>query len=72
MFNVSKEISLYDFEAWSGGKDRLDKAIELDVVGDLENYIFEMFGDSFSEGDLNDILWFEVDEFLEDFEMDED
>ena len=72
MFNVSQEMSLYDFEAWSGGKVRLNTAIELDVVDELENYIGEMYGYNFSDSELNDILWFEVDEFLEELEMDED
>ena len=72
MFNVTQEISLGDFKAWSGGKDRLDKAIKLDVTDELEEYIGGMFGYSFSDSELNDILWFEVDEFLEELEMDED
>ena len=72
MFNVTEEISLSEFGAWSGGKDRLNKAIELDVVDELENYIGEMYGYNFTDGELNDILCFDIDEFLEDLEVDED
>ena len=70
MFNVTEEISLGDFKAWSGGKDRLDKAIKLDVTDELEEYIGEMYGYDFNDGELNDILWFEIDDFLENFESD--
>ena len=72
MFNVTEEISLEEFGAWSGGKDRLDKAIELDLVAELEEYIGEMYGYDFNDGELNDILWFEIDDFLESLEEDND
>ena len=72
MFNVTEEISLGDFKAWSGGKDRLDKAIKLDVTDELEEYIAEMYGCDFTDGELNDILWFEIDDFLESLEEDND
>ena len=72
MFNITEEISLREFGAWSGGKDRLNKAINLDVVDELEEYIGEMYGYDFTDGELNDILWFEIDDFLESLEEDND
>ena len=70
MFNITEEVSLEEFGAWSGGKDRLDKAINLDAIPELENYIGEMYGYDFNDGELNDILWFEIDDFLESLEED--
>lgn len=59
------EENLYDFKAWSGGKDTLDTLIEYDVVDQAEEYI-EMIMEGREElptkTEINDILWFECDE----------
>lgn len=68
MFKVQQEISLTEFKAWSGGKDRLEKIIEYDMVDEATDYIMEVLGDTFTETELNDFLWFEMDELLEEIE----
>src|SRR5699024_11181840 len=66
---ISKEFNLYDFKAWSGGADRLKEIIELDIVEDAQYYMEEMFDGSevVTETDINDMLWFEMDGFIEGY-----
>ena len=59
------EESLYDFKAWSGGKDTLDTLIEHDVVDQAEGYIEMIFANREeppTQTEINNILWFERDE----------
>ena len=61
---IVKDITLEDFEAWSGGKDTLDTLIEKDLVDDAETALENYFADREelpTETEINDILWFERD-----------
>ncbi|MDN6292527.1 MAG: hypothetical protein L0J35_05590 [Tetragenococcus halophilus] len=71
-FTVKKEVSLEDFVAWSGGKYRLNEIIELDIVEEAEEYIQECIGTDVTETELNDFLWFSMDDFIEDFQEEEE
>lgn len=66
---ISKEFNLYDFKAWSGGADRLKEIIELDIVEEAQYHMEEMFDGSevVTETDINDMLWFEMDGFIEEY-----
>ena len=66
---ISKEFNLGEFEAWSGGADRLKEIIELDIVEEAQYYMEEMFDGSevVTETDINDILWFEMGGFIEEY-----
>lgn len=58
------EESLDNFEAWSGGKDTLDTLREKGDVDSVECLIEELAStseDGWSDGDINDFLWFERD-----------
>lgn len=66
MIKVTVETSLEDFEAWSGGKDRLDEIVELNIVDEIEENIIDMFGESLTDIELNDILWFELDDLIDE------
>ena len=55
------EVSLYDFEAWSGGADTLNRVIDNGKVEELENLLEELYPEGLSDTELNDILWFEED-----------
>lgn len=67
MLNVQIEMHLADFKAWAGGKDRLDEAIKHDIVDELQDYIIQLWGtDELTDIQLNDTLWFECDDFLEE------
>lgn len=59
------EENLYNFKAWSGGKDTLDELWAHDVVDEAEEYIDMIFADREelpTDTEINDILWFERDE----------
>lgn len=58
---IYMEVSLYDFEAWSGGADTLNRVIDADKVEELENLLEELYPEGLSDTELNDILWFEED-----------
>lgn len=57
---ITKEISLKDFEAWSGARDTLNELTESECE-QLESVIEELNPDGIDETGLNDILWFEND-----------
>lgn len=60
------ESDLWDFQAWSGGKDTLDTLKEKDDTKEVENLIEEMFcGSVPSDTEINDFLWFERDAIAE-------
>ncbi len=57
------ETNLRGFEAWSGGRDTIEDAINADVIDDVESYI-EMICESMeleeiTETFINDLLWFD-------------
>ena len=60
---ITSEMSLRDFQAWSGAKDTLNKLIELDKCEDLEFILDDLYPDGLTDTQLNDILWFE-DEWI--------
>lgn len=67
---IKKEISLEDFEAWSGAKYTMETLSNLavetdrDIFEELENEL-EMDFDEWDETELNDFLWFENDTIAE-------
>lgn len=71
---ISKEFNLGEFEAWSGGADRLKEIIELDIVDEAQIYMEDMLDGSevVTETDINDLLWFDMDDFIEYYKEDED
>ena len=71
MFTITKEISLLDHNAWSGAISRMEQIEELDIVDEATQYILDCLGDEFSETELNDFIWFEMDEFIEYYETEE-
>lgn len=57
---ITKEVSLENFEAWSGGKDTLNELTRSECE-QLESQLEELYPDGIDETSLNDILWFEND-----------
>lgn len=58
---IYTEISLENFEAWSGGLDTLERVINAGKVEELERLFDELHPEGLSDTELNDILWFEDD-----------
>ena len=59
------ESSLWDFPAWSGGKDTLDTLKEKNDVDVVERWIDELCLEDATDTTINDILWFERDAIAE-------
>lgn len=57
---VHCDLSLENFEAWSGGKDTLDSLSHSDCE-ELEKHLEELYPDGMTDSELNDFLWFERD-----------
>lgn len=62
---VSYELDLNTFEAWSGGKDTLDRIRQEGKVKECESLLEDLLcgAEEVTETTINDILWFE-DDFL--------
>lgn len=56
---IYSEISLENFEAWSGAVNTLDRIRNAGKCDTLESVLEELYPDGLSETALNDILWFE-------------
>ena len=63
---VFSEISLCDFEGWSGADKTIRIIVENDKVEEFDQLIEELFPEGIDETNLNDLLRFE-DEWV--FEM---
>lgn len=71
MIKVMKEINIEDFEAWSGGEDTLNRIIEEGKTKEFEDYINDLYSDGIDETQLNDILWFDSQQVLQDLGINE-
>lgn len=59
---IKQEISLEDFEAWSGAVQTLETLKEKGLCDKLEKALeMENDADGYDETELNDLLWFEED-----------
>ena len=61
---ITSEISLRNFEGWSGAVDTLNTLTD-DQKDVLEAILEELYPDGMDEGNLNDLLWFENDTIAE-------
>lgn len=68
------EFDIYNFEFWSGAKDRVEEVRELGMLGELEDLIIDVFSDSedITATDINDFVWFEDDMINEYLGINED
>ena len=62
---IYMELSLENFEAWSGAVDTLDRIREAEKCEELEFILDDLFPDGMSETALNDLLWFEPEQVYE-------
>lgn len=62
---IKSDISLENFEAWSGGKDTLDRIINEGKCDELESMLEELYPDGMTDTELNDLLWFDSDTVFE-------
>ena len=56
---IVSEVSLWNFEGWSGAEETIQVIIENDKVEEFEQLIEELFPEGIDETHLNDLLRFE-------------
>ena len=74
MLYIKEEFNLETFKAWGGAVSRLEEIKELDIVELVQTYIEEIFSgkEDVTATDVNDMLWFEMDDFIEYYKEEED
>lgn len=72
MKTYNENLSIADFDAWSGAEDTKQTIIENDKVDEFDSLIEELHPDGLSETTLNDILRFESDWIFETLGITED
>ena len=55
---VVSEISLINFDAWSGAKDTKQTIIDNNKIEEFDSLIEELYPDGLTDTQLNDLLWF--------------
>lgn len=65
-------FNIRSFEFWSGAKDRVQD-LTLDQLDSLGEYIEEVFyGETPTETQINDFVWFECDDFINELTEEEE
>ena len=62
---INENLSISDFEAWSGAKDTQQTIIDNDKENDFDSLIEELYPDGLTDTQLNDLLWHDSDWCLE-------
>ena len=62
---IYSEISLENFEAWSGAVNTLDRIRNAGKCDELEAMLEELYPDGMTSTELNDLLWFEPEQVYE-------
>lgn len=61
---ITTEVSLENFEAWSGGKDTLNELTSSECAT-IESMLEDLYPDGMDETQLNDFLWFDNETIAE-------
>jgi hypothetical protein len=56
---VISEISISDFESWSGAKETQERILQEGKGEEFDALIEELYPDGLTDTQLNDILWFD-------------
>ena len=62
---VVNEISIADFNAWSGAIKTKETIVENCKVDDFDNMIEDLYPDGLTDTQLNDLLWFDSEWIFE-------
>jgi hypothetical protein len=62
---IISELSIINFESWSGATDTKKRIIEESKVVEFDSYIEKCFPDGLTNTELNDILWFDSENVFE-------
>lgn len=72
MKTFNENMTLLNFDAWSGAKDTKETILRENKADDFEALIDELYPNGLSETQLNDLLWFESDWIYESLGISED
>ena len=67
---TNDNLSLRNFEAWSGAKDTKRLILDNGKESDFEFMLEDLYPDGMTDTQLNDILWFETDWICETLGID--
>jgi hypothetical protein len=67
---IIEDLSISDFDAWSGAVDTKNTIIENDKERDFDNLIEDLYPDGLTDTQLNDLLWHDSDWVLEQLGID--
>ena len=62
---INENLSIADFEAWSGAKDTVQTIIDNNKENDFDSLIEELYPEGLTDTQLNDLLWHDSDWCLE-------
>ena len=66
---ITMELTLLDFNAWSGATYTRDRIIKENKVEEFDQLIEELYPQGLSETELNDLLWFDDEWIFESLGM---
>ena len=69
---IFKEMSIKDFEAWSGAVETKETIISNGMAEAFDNLIEELYPNGIDETQLNDVLWFDADWIYEQLGISEE
>ncbi|ARM66161.1 hypothetical protein AM2_034 [Lactococcus phage AM2] len=70
---IKEDINnLDDFNFWGGASERWEKIQELGLEEDVFTYLSESYPQGLTETELNDFVWFELDDFIEEMEKEQE
>jgi hypothetical protein len=72
MKTMNENLTLADFDAWSGAKDTKETILNANKGEEFDNLIEELYPDGLTDTQLNDILWFEPDWLYEQLGISEE
>ncbi len=64
---IKKELdNLDDFNFWGGAVARWEEIKELGAENEIMDIITEQYPDGLTDTELNDLIWFDFDDFIEE------
>ena len=67
---INENLSITDFEAWSGAISTKETIIENNKENEFDSLIEELYPDGITDTNLNDLLWHDSDWCLEQLGID--
>ena len=67
---INENLSITDFEAWSGAISTKETIIENNKENEFNSLIEELYPDGITDTNLNDLLWHDSDWCLEQLGID--